>query len=54
MYMGLMILGRQTEIHTARPLEPESIAFEVAMAIEKLKKKHTHTNHQVLIKSQPN
>jgi len=29
---------RQTEIHTAEPLVPESIAFDVEMAIEKLKK----------------
>jgi len=29
---------RQTEIHTAEPLVPESSAFEVQMAIEKLKR----------------
>jgi len=29
---------RQTEIHTAEPLVPESSAFEVEMAIEKLKR----------------
>jgi hypothetical protein len=28
---------RQTEIHTAQPLVPEIMAFEVEMAIEKLK-----------------
>jgi hypothetical protein len=28
---------RQTEIHTAEPLVPEPSAFEVEMAIEKLK-----------------
>ena len=28
---------RQTEIHTEEPLVPEPIAFEVEMAIEKLK-----------------
>jgi len=28
---------RQTEIHTAEPLVPETIAFEVKMAIEELK-----------------
>jgi hypothetical protein len=31
---------RQTEIHTAEPLVPEPSAFEVEMAIEKLKKRH--------------
>jgi hypothetical protein len=30
--------GRQTEIHTAQPLVPESSAFEVELAIEKLKR----------------
>jgi len=40
--------ARQTEIHTAEPLVPEPSAFEVELAIEKLKV----TNHQVLIKSQ--
>ena len=29
---------RQTEIHTAEPLVPEPSAFEVELAIEKLKK----------------
>ena len=29
---------RQTEIHTAEPLEPEPSAFEVALTIEKLKR----------------
>ena len=38
---------RQTEIYTAEPLVPETSAFEVDLAIEKLK----ITNHQVLIKS---
>ena len=33
MYMGLM-----TEIHTAEPLVPELSAFEVELAIEKLKR----------------
>jgi hypothetical protein len=41
---------RQTEIHTAQPIVPEPSAFEVEMAIGKLK----DTNHQVLIKSQQN
>ena len=40
----------QTEIHTAEPLVPEPSAFEVEMAIEKLK----NTNHQVLIISHQN
>jgi hypothetical protein len=38
MYMGLYMLGRQ--IHTAVPLVPAPSAFEVEMAIEKLKR-HT-------------
>jgi len=37
MYMGLMVLSRKTEIHTAQLLEHEPSAFEVAMAIDKLK-----------------
>ena len=32
---------RQTEIHTAEPLVPGSSAFEVEMAIEKLKRHKT-------------
>ena len=40
----------QAEIHTAEPLVPETSAFEVELAVEKLKV----TNHQVLIKSQQN
>jgi len=44
--MGVNV--RQTEIHTAEPLVPELSAFEVKMAIEKLKR------HEVLIKSQQN
>ena len=42
---------RQEEIHTAEPLVPEPSAFEVELAIQKLKK---NTNHQVLIKSKRN
>jgi len=41
---------RHTEIHTAEPLVPETSAFEVEMAIEKL----NVTNHEVLTKSQQN
>ena len=41
---------RQTEIHTAEPLVPESSASEVELAIEMLKV----TNRQVLIKYQQN
>ena len=38
MYVGLMVLGRQKyEVHTVEQLVPEPSAFEVAMAIEKLK-----------------
>jgi len=40
---------RQTEIHTVEPLVPEPSAFEVELAIGKLKK---IANRQVLIKSQ--
>jgi hypothetical protein len=36
MYMGLVTLGR--EIHTAEPLVPQPSAFDVEMAIEKLKR----------------
>ena len=43
---------RQTAIHTAEQLVPELSIFEVEMALEKLKKKHT--NDQVLIKFQQN
>jgi hypothetical protein len=41
---------RHTELHTAAPIVPEPSAFEVEMAIERLKIK----NYQVLIKSQQN
>ena len=41
---------RQRETHTAEALVPEPSAFEVELAIEKLK---SH-NHQVLIRSQQN
>jgi hypothetical protein len=40
----------QVEIHIAQPLVPEPSAFEVELAIEKLKV----TNHQGLIRSQQN
>jgi hypothetical protein len=42
---------RQTELHTAEPLVPEPSAFDVDMAVGKLKK---DTNHQVPIKLQHN
>jgi hypothetical protein len=41
---------RQTEVHTAEPLVPEPSAFQVQMAIEKLKRK----NHKLLIRFQHN
>ena len=41
---------RQTETHTAEPLDPGPSAFEVELAIEKLK----CTNHQLLIIHQQN
>jgi hypothetical protein len=51
----LSVLGvndvSQTEIHTSEPVVPEPSAFEVDMAIEKLKK---DTNHRILIKFQQN
>jgi len=42
---------RKAEIHSAEPLVPEPSAFEIEMAIGKPK---THTNQQILIKSQQN
>ena len=47
---ALLSLVLDKETHTAEPLVPEPSAVEVELAIEKLKT----TNHQVLIKSQPN
>jgi hypothetical protein len=41
---------KQTELDTAKPLEPEPSVFEVELAIEELKV----TNDQVLIKSHHN
>jgi hypothetical protein len=41
---------RQAEIYTTEPMVPEPCAFEVELAIEKLK----DINHQVLIKSLQN
>jgi len=34
--------GRQTEIHTAEPLVPETSAFEVELALAKLKSRFTY------------
>jgi hypothetical protein len=48
MYMGLMLFGRQK--YTAEPLVPDLSAFEVKMAIEKLKR---HKSPGI-IKSQQN
>jgi len=45
---------RQTEIHTAEPVVPEPSAFEVELAIEKLKSHKSPSNDQIpveLIKS---
>jgi len=47
---GINDVKQTEEIHTAEPLVPEPSAFEVELAIEKLK----CTNHQVLIISQQN
>jgi hypothetical protein len=41
---------RQAEMHTAEPLVPEQSAFQVELAIEKLK----YTNHQASFKYQQN
>jgi hypothetical protein len=38
---------RQTEIHTAEPLVPEPSAFEIEMAIEKLKRHKTPGINQI-------
>jgi hypothetical protein len=38
---------RQTEVHTAEPLVPESSAFEVEMAIEKLKRHKSPGTDQI-------
>jgi hypothetical protein len=38
---------RQTEIHTAEPLVPEPSAFEVELAIEKLKSHNSLGNNQI-------
>ena len=45
MYMGLMMLGRQK--HTEEPLVPEPSAFEVELAIEKLKSHKSAGNDQI-------
>jgi len=47
---GAWSYAGQTEIHAAEPRVTETSAFEVDLAIEKLK----FTNHQVLIKSLQN
>jgi hypothetical protein len=38
---------RQTEIHTAQPIVPEPSAFEVEMAIEKLKRHKSPGTDQI-------
>jgi len=40
-------VGRQREIHAAEPLVPELSAFEVEMAIEKLKRHKTPGTDQI-------
>ena len=47
MYMGLVMLGRHTYIHTAKSPVPEPRAFEVEMAIEKLKGHKSQGNGQI-------
>jgi hypothetical protein len=48
MYIGVNDV-RQTKMHTAKPLVPEPILFQVEFAVVKL-----HINNQVLIKFQQN
>ena len=38
---------RQTDIHTAEPLVPESSAFEVEMAVQKLKRHKSPGTDQI-------
>ena len=47
MSMGLVILGRQTYIHTAEPLVPQPSTFEVEMAVEKLKRHKSLCSDQI-------
>jgi hypothetical protein len=44
---------RWTEIHTAQPTVPELIAFEVEMAIEKLKRHKPPGIDQILVLTKP-
>ena len=46
-YKGLLIIGGQTDIHTAEPLVPEPSAFDVQMAIEKLKRHNSPGIYQI-------
>jgi hypothetical protein len=43
----LMITGRQTEIHTEKPLGPELSAFQVDIATEKLKRQKSPGFYQI-------
>jgi hypothetical protein len=45
MYMGLLMLGRQT--HTVEPLTPEPRASDVAMDTEELKRYKLPGNDQI-------
>ena len=47
MYIGLMMLDRQTDIHTAEPLVPEPSAFKLDMAIEKIKRHKSPGTDQI-------
>jgi hypothetical protein len=47
MYLHGVTDVRHTEIHTAEPLVPEPSAFEVYLAIEKLKSNQSPGNDQI-------
>jgi hypothetical protein len=51
MYMEFMMLGRQTDIHTAEPLVQEPSLVEVEIAIRKLKSYKSPGTNQILAKS---
>ena len=49
-YVQTMVCVRQTEIHTVEPVVPERSAFEVEMAVEKLRR-HKSPGNDELIKA---
>ena len=46
-YKGLVIIGRQTDIHTGEPLVSEPSVFDVEMAIGKLKRHNSPGIYQI-------